>query len=259
LEVRPGQTVAVVGPSGAGKTTLVSLVSRFFDVDEGAVLLDGQDVRDVRLADLRANVSVVLQEPFLFPISVADNIAYGRPGASREQVVAAARAANAHEFVVALPEGYDTVVGERGGTLSGGQRQRISIARALLKDAPVLVLDEPTSALDVHSERLLLEALEHLMAGRSTLIIAHRLSTVRNADRIVVMEGGRVVQSGTHAELLARGGAYARLHAAQTRRRRTRTARRGHGGAVRARLGRRSRHRGGRGPARPAHDVGAGR
>jgi ATP-binding cassette subfamily B protein/subfamily B ATP-binding cassette protein MsbA len=219
FEVLPGQTVAIVGPSGAGKTTLVSLVSRFFDPQEGAVLLDGYDVRDLALRSLRREVSVVLQEPFLFPISIADNIAYGRPGASRGQVEQAAREANAHEFVCELPEGYDTVVGERGATLSGGQRQRVSIARALLKDAPVLVLDEPTSALDPVSERLLLDALRRLMAGRTTLIIAHRLSTIRDADKIVVMQAGRVVEVGSHHELLARRGAYAELYTSQSRRR----------------------------------------
>jgi ATP-binding cassette subfamily B protein len=212
LEAKPGQTVAIVGPSGAGKTTLVSLVARFFDPWSGQVLLDGHDVRDVALADLRRQVSVVLQDSFLFPISIAENIAYGRPDASRSEIEEAARAANAHEFVVALPDGYDTVVGERGSTLSGGQRQRIAIARALLKDAPVLVLDEPTSSLDAASEHLLLEALERLMAGRTTLIIAHRLSTVRHADQIVVMEDGRVVEVGSHADLLALASLYATMH-----------------------------------------------
>ncbi|MDQ3643710.1 MAG: ATP-binding cassette domain-containing protein, partial [Actinomycetota bacterium] len=167
------------------------------------------------LDGVRSQVGLVLQESFLFPMSIADNIAYGRPGASREEVVAAAVAANAEEFIVRLPEGYDTVVGERGGTLSGGQRQRVAIARALLKDAPVLVLDEPTSALDAQTEGLLLGALETLMAGRTTLVIAHRLSTVRRADRIVVLDSGRVAEVGTHTELVARGGLYARMHSLQ--------------------------------------------
>jgi len=215
LVARPGEVVAIVGPTGAGKSTLVSLVPRFFDPDVGRVMLDGHDVRSVQVSSVRAAVSLVLQESFLFPFSIAENIAYGRPGASREEVVAAAEAANAHEFVVGLPEGYDTVVGERGATLSGGERQRVAIARALLKDAPVLILDEPTSALDAQTEGLLLEALERLMAGRTTLVIAHRLSTIRNADRIVVLDRGRVVESGTHGQLLRVDGIYARMHAVQ--------------------------------------------
>jgi len=216
LEAHPGEVVAVVGATGAGKSTLVSLVPRFFDPDEGRVLVDGRDVRDVQLRSLREQVSLVLQESFLFPISIAENIAYGRPDASRSQIEAAARAANAHAFIEALSDGYDTVLGERGATLSGGERQRIAIARALLKNAPILILDEPTSALDAETESLLLEALDRLMAGRTTLIIAHRLSTIRNADRVVVIDDGRVVEEDTPSRLLERKGVYARLHAIQT-------------------------------------------
>jgi ATP-binding cassette subfamily B protein/subfamily B ATP-binding cassette protein MsbA len=194
---------------------LAGLLPRFFDPDEGRVLLDGHDVRDLRLRQVRGNVSLVLQESFLFPFSIAENIAYGRPGASREEIMEAARAANAHEFVSRLPEGYDTVVGERGATLSGGERQRVAIARALLKDAPVLILDEPTSALDAETEGSLLQALERLMAGRTTVIIAHRLSTIRRADQILVLRDGEIVERGAHQELIELGGHYARMHGIQ--------------------------------------------
>jgi ATP-binding cassette subfamily B protein len=216
LDVPAGQTIAVVGATGAGKTTLVSLVPRFFDPWQGRVLVDGRDVRDVQLRSLREQVGIVLQEPFLFPFTIAENIAYGRPEASHEEIEAAARAANLHEFIQRLPQGYDTMVGQRGATLSGGEKQRLSIARALLKNAPILILDEPTSALDAATERLLIGALRRLMKGRTTLIIAHRLSTVRGANRIVVLDEGRIVESGTHDELLALGERYARFHNLQS-------------------------------------------
>jgi ATP-binding cassette subfamily B protein/subfamily B ATP-binding cassette protein MsbA len=215
LEALPGQTVAIVGPTGAGKTTAVSLIARFFDPWEGRVLVDGQDVRDVQHRSLRGQIGLVLQEPFLFPFTIAENIAYGRPGASRAEIEAAAQAANLHPFIATLPQSYDTLLGQRGVTLSGGERQRLSIARALLRNPPILILDEPTSALDARTERLLLEALQRLMKGRTTFLIAHRLSTVRNADRIVALQHGRVVETGTPEDLLAREGFYARLHRLQ--------------------------------------------
>lgn len=217
FDVPAGQVVALVGPSGAGKTTLVSLIPRFWDVTGGRLRVDGEDVRAYALADLRAQVGLVPQETLLFSGSIEENIRYGRPDASPDEVEAAARAANAHRFITALPQGYATVVGERGVRLSGGQRQRVAIARALLKDPRILILDEATSALDNESEALVQQALETLMRGRTTFVIAHRLSTVRNADRILVMEGGRVVQDGTHGELLAAGGLYRDLYELQFR------------------------------------------
>jgi ATP-binding cassette subfamily B protein/subfamily B ATP-binding cassette protein MsbA len=216
LEARPGETVALVGATGAGKTTLAGLIPRFIDPVSGRVLLDGHDLRDVRLKSLRNRIAMVLQEPFLFPLSVAENIAYGKPGATFAEIEAAARAANAHEFIQQLAGGYDAVIGERGATLSGGQRQRLSIARALLKNAPVLILDEPTSALDAEAEQAIIEALDRLAEGRTTFIIAHRLSTVRRATRIVVLKDGEVVETGTHADLLARNGHYARFYQLQS-------------------------------------------
>ena len=212
LEARPGEVVALVGPTGAGKSTLASLIPRFFDPHAGRVTFDGSDIRKLKLAELRKQISIVLQEPFLMPLSVADNIAYGRPNASRDEIVAAAAAAQADEFIRRLPEGYDTVIGERGATLSGGERQRLSIARALLKNAQVLILDEPTSALDTQTESSLIEALQRLMGGCTTFIIAHRLSTIRHADRIAVLDHGQLVELGPHDDLLKRDGLYRQFH-----------------------------------------------
>lgn len=209
LEAQAGEMIALVGATGAGKSTLASLIPRFFDPQQGRVLVDGQDVRDVQLRGLRQNIALVLQEPFLFPLSIAENIAYGRPHATPAEIEAAARAANIHEFIQRLPAGYQTMVGERGASLSGGERQRLSIARALLKDAPILILDEPTSAVDSETENVILEALARLVEKRTTFIIAHRLSTVRRASRILVLEGGALVESGTHTDLVSRGGIYA--------------------------------------------------
>jgi ATP-binding cassette subfamily B protein len=193
FQIEPGTRVGIVGRSGAGKSTLVSLLVRFFDPASGSVRLDGVDLRDYRLADLRGQFAIVLQEPILFSTSVAENIAYARPHASREEIVAAARAANAHEFIEKLPEGYDTPVGERGALLSGGERQRISLARAFLMNAPVLVFDEPTSAVDAGTESIILDAMERLMAGRTAFLIAHRAATLRGCDLFLALEDGRLV------------------------------------------------------------------
>jgi subfamily B ATP-binding cassette protein MsbA len=215
LTVKAGTLVALVGASGSGKTTLTNLLLRFYDPQSGSVSIGGINLREVLTGDLRSQIAIVTQETILFNESIRDNLRLGRPGATDAEVEAAARAANAHEFILAKEGGYDFVIGERGGSLSGGQRQRLAIARAILKDAPILVLDEATSALDTESERLVQNALETLMKGRTTLCIAHRLSTIQHADVIVVMDGGRIVEQGRHAELLARNGHYARLHALQ--------------------------------------------
>jgi subfamily B ATP-binding cassette protein MsbA len=213
--IRPGETIALIGSSGSGKTTAANLVPRFYDPTRGAVRIDGHDIRKVTLASLRGQIGLVTQETVLFNDTVRNNIAYGRADVPLERIIAAARAAHAHEFVENLPEGYDTVLGERGARLSVGQRQRITIARALLQDPPILILDEATSALDAESERLVQDALDVLMKNRTSIVIAHRLATVRRADRILVMEGGRIVEEGTHGDLLARDGIYSRLHALQ--------------------------------------------
>jgi subfamily B ATP-binding cassette protein MsbA len=215
LTLAPGRMTALVGRSGSGKSTLMALVPRLFDVTEGAVAIDGQDLRDVTVASVRAAVAVVSQEVVIFDDTVRANIAFGRPDASDEEIVAAAKAAAAHDFIMRLPEGYETRAGDRGSRFSGGERQRLSLARAILKDAPILLLDEATSALDAESERLVQDALAKLMAGRTTLVIAHRLSTVRKADLIVVMDRGRVVETGRHDELIAARGLYANFHRLQ--------------------------------------------
>jgi subfamily B ATP-binding cassette protein MsbA len=206
-----GKTAALVGPSGAGKSTVINLVPRLFDIDAGRILIDGQDVRDVTLASLRDAVAIVSQDVTLFDDTIRDNIALGRLGASEEEIVAAARAAAAHDFIVEQPDKYDTMIGDSGLRISGGQRQRLALARAILKDAPILLLDEATSALDAESERLVQEALARFTRNRTTLVVAHRLSTVQRADIICVMDDGGMVEVGTHAELIARDGVYAKL------------------------------------------------
>ncbi|HZM89656.1 MAG TPA: ABC transporter transmembrane domain-containing protein [Blastocatellia bacterium] len=215
IEAKPGEIIALVGPSGAGKSTLVALIPRFYDVSAGSIRIDSHDIRSLRLADLRSAIGMVPQETTLFGGPIRENIGYGKLGASNEEIEAVARAAHAHEFISEFPEGYDTVVGERGVKLSGGQRQRIAIARALLKNPAILILDEATSSLDSESERLVQDALETLMQGRTTFVIAHRLSTVRRADRIIVLDQGRIVEEGSHDELLAGGGLYKRLYEIQ--------------------------------------------
>jgi ATP-binding cassette, subfamily B, bacterial len=217
FDARPGQVVGIVGPTGAGKSTLISLIPRFYTPSSGTILIDGRDIRSITLKSLREQISMVLQEPLLFSGSIADNIRYGRLDATMEEVVEAAKNANAHDFIERLPRKYDTTIGERGATLSGGERQRISVARAFLRDAPILILDEPTSAIDSRTEAVILDALDRLMAGRTTFMIAHRLSTLRHADQILVIDKGVLVERGTHDELMARGGMYRQLYELQNR------------------------------------------
>jgi ATP-binding cassette, subfamily B, bacterial len=216
FEAAPGETIAIVGPTGAGKSTLVSLLPRFYDAQMGRVMLDGVDVKALTLKSLRQQISIVLQEPLLFSSTIADNIAYGRLDATMDEIVEAAKAANAHDFVMALPQQYETLLGERGAQLSGGERQRIAVARAFLKNAPILILDEPTSSIDSRTEAVILDALERLMVGRTTFLVAHRLSTLRNVNTILVLNQGQLIERGTHEELLALGGLYRQLHDVQT-------------------------------------------
>jgi len=213
--IKPGQMVGVVGPTGGGKSTVVSLIPRFYDPHAGSVKIDGVDIRDYKLHGLRQHVGFVLQDTVLFRGTIRENIAYGRAGATEDEIIEAAKLANADEFIRRMPHGYDSPVGERGLTLSGGQRQRIGIARALIRNNPILILDEPTAALDTESEKLVIEALERLMKGRTVITIAHRLSTIRDADKIIVLKGGVVAEEGTHDQLLALNGVYAELHRIQ--------------------------------------------
>ena len=213
--IQPGQVAAFVGPTGGGKTTIINLVARFYEPTAGTVRIDGTDIRDVTIRSLRDQISFVLQDTLLFQAPIWQNIAYGRPEAHRDAIVRAATLANAHEFIMEMPEGYDTMVGERGVTLSGGQRQRIAIARAVIRDTPILVLDEPTSRLDAQSEQVVFEALDRLMKGKTTIVIAHHLATILNADMIFVVKDQRLAERGTHAELMTASGFYADLHGIQ--------------------------------------------
>ena len=217
LKIEPGQLAALVGPTGAGKTTIVSLLPRFYDLSSGEIRIDGTDIRRFKIKSLREQISFVLQETLLFRAPVWQNIAYGKPEASRAEIIRAAKLANADEFIERMPDGYDTMIGERGMTLSGGQRQRITIARAIIRNSPILILDEPSAGLDAESEKLVFDAIENLMEGKTSIVIAHRLATVIRADAIFVIDDGKVIDQGTHKELLARGGLYSRLYELQFR------------------------------------------
>jgi ABC-type multidrug transport system fused ATPase/permease subunit len=211
----PGEMVALVGPSGAGKTSIANLICRFYDPIQGQVTVDGHNLRDIKLASLRRQVAVVLQDSFLFNNTVSQNLLYGNPDATADELIAAARTANAYDFITKLPEGFDTELGERGVKLSGGQKQRLALARAILADPKILILDEATSSVDAEAEYLIQQALERVLKGRTALVIAHRLSTIRNADKILVLDSGRIVETGNHAELMQRGGLYSRLYQRQ--------------------------------------------
>jgi ATP-binding cassette subfamily B protein len=217
LKIAPGEMIGLVGHSGSGKSTLVNLICRFYDVAEGTIRLDGVDIRSIAVADYRRNIGLVLQEPFLFFGTIAENIAYGKPNATRAEIISAARAAHAHEFILRLPHGYDSLVGERGQSLSGGERQRISIARALLIDPQILILDEATSSVDSTTEKEIQKALDNLVKGRTTIAIAHRLSTLRKADRLIVLDRGQIIEQGGHDQLMALNGVYRRMYETQAR------------------------------------------
>ena len=217
IDARPGETIALMGPIGSGKSTVLNLLPRFYDVSGGRLLIDGVDIRDVTLASLRANIGIVMQDVFLFSAPIRDNIAYGRPDATEEEVIEAAKIARIHDFIVSLPEGYSTEVGERGITLSGGQKQRVAIARTLLLDPKILVLDDSTSSVDMETEFLIQQALQELLKGRTAFVIAHRIRTIRNADQILVINDGRIVERGVHDDLIAAGGLYREIYEVQLR------------------------------------------